>query len=739
MSTHQIKPVSIAIDTVFFQFTYSGITRVWKTLFKNLRNNKNNTDYQITILQRESSINKFKLEQALDTKFNIIKINDFNYMTMNQDVDYINHLCKMHNFDVFISTYYTYCTVIPNILLIHDMIPEHFNFVKNHMWKQKHMAIMNASSFITISKTTKNDLIKFYPHIEDNKDLYPITTIYNAIVSNKQSIIYDDTLLTVNHIRPKSYIFIIATNNEAYKNTVLITNLGSKYGSRLSNILKSNIPIIMICKTNLQNGYKVENNILYLSHVSNATLNSLYKNALCFVCPSLYEGFGLTIFEAYMHSLPVIAIKNPVFEELSGGGIHYIENNIESLYDKIFDVVNNDGNSISSRINFGLKQLEKFTETEQISKYDELFSNIKKTILEPKPFINLIIQSYNETNSDRRAELKYCLQQNLNNPYIKSIHDFVSCSYSIDGGIDGGIDDDIDNFITSDDDCIFRGKMNNSHKYIKVSNPSAKWMTFEMAITYANTYSRNMKNRYINGCAAKPIPNYNYWCIVNLDIFLDNASQWNCIKGQLNNGYVYAQSRHEFTPSGSKLDENFSKMFHANTQDAWLFKTPLEIGTCKHNSCNYETYETYDTFENECCYTKYSNSNKKTSYDFEIGFLGCDNAIADRMYKSGYKIINQPSTYKIFHYDIAKGKTSLNYMEKHSTETKDMLEKNIKPKNKYPERIGSYLVPNYDQMLDGKQEIDFIGLIRNLGGCSNWERYEFISKLFSEKILIQNP
>jgi len=64
-----------------------------------------------------------------------------------------------------------------------------------------------------------------------------------------------------------------------------------------------------------------------------------------------------------------------------------------------------------------------------------------------------------------------------------------------------------------------------------------------------------------------------------------------------------------------------------------------------------------------------------------------------------------------------------------------------KPKNKYPERKGSYLVPNYDQMLNANngQDINLLGLIQNLGGCSNWERYEFISKLFNDRIIINNP
>ena len=39
------------------------------------------------------------------------------------------------------------------------MIPEVFKLAPNHMWQQKDKAIINASSFITISKTTYNDLI----------------------------------------------------------------------------------------------------------------------------------------------------------------------------------------------------------------------------------------------------------------------------------------------------------------------------------------------------------------------------------------------------------------------------------------------------------------------------------------------------------------------------------------------------------------------------------------------------
>ena len=241
MSTKSnVNSVTIAIDTVFFQMAYSGITRVWETLFKNLPANKENIHYQIVVLHRgNGNMYNFKPELNIEKKFKVLKINEFNYITMEQDIDYLNYICKKEKIDIFISTYYTYCTVIPNVLLIHDMIPELFKFAPNHMWKQKNKAILNASSFIAISKTTKGDLTKFYPHI--NNDKYSIDVIYNSIA--KSNFIYDDSLLKKNNIKPKSYIFTMATNNEEYKNINLIKSLSTKYGKELAKLLDNNISI----------------------------------------------------------------------------------------------------------------------------------------------------------------------------------------------------------------------------------------------------------------------------------------------------------------------------------------------------------------------------------------------------------------------------------------------------------------------------------------------------------------
>ena len=529
--------IKIAIDTVCFQLASvsnnntADICYIWEHFLSTLPSNKDNFNYEITLLQRVKpngagvgASYQFKKELQLETKFKIKPIPEFNYMTMNQDVDILNSICNLNKYDVFISSSFTYCTIIPNIVIVYDMKDEIIKKTKTHpititqQFIQKNKALLNASGFITFSKKTHSDLLEFYPH--------------------------------------------------------------------------------------------------------------LTKNA-----------------KANSSSFPIHIIK------------HNLNNNLSQ------------------------KTLDQ--EDYKLHTLDTYFTTLEHLILKPHSFINIILQSYPESNPERVKELHYCLKKNLENPYVKMVYDFGS---------------GIDLFDNGDGDGDLK------KKYTQMSN--SKWLTFEMAIQFANTkHDLNTSNN-------------EYWCILNLDIFLDEKSPWNTIRGQLNNGFIYAQSRHEFNiiDTGTEhkivasMDKNFAQMLHANTQDAWLFKTPF-------------------------------NNNKEIDFDFELGFLGCDNAIADRFVKAGYKVMNQPMTYKIFHYDIAKGKTSSNYLEKHSKETKEKTDKMIKPKNKYPERKGSYLVPNYDQMLSmtGGKDIDMIQFINNLGGCSHFEKYEFISKLFSDRIIITNP
>lgn len=635
--------INIGIDTVFFERPYSGITKVWENLLSNLTHN----NFTITLLIREKSQN---IPQNLD-KFKNVKINSFNYAIISKDVDYLNMVCKKLNLDYFISTYYTYCTIIPNILLIHDMIPEIMNYNKNDpMWIQKDLAIKNASYFITVSKQTQNDLLKYYPYLANKNNNYNIKTIYNSIhfKNNKPN----DSILQQLNIKPKSYIFTISTNNDYYKNGKLVIECSQKYSNELKTLLNTNITTIILTK-NISRP-TINNNILYISNIPEDILISLYNNALCTVISSLYEGFCLPMFESMYYEIPVIAIQNDLYDELAPNAIHYINNDIESLFSKIKQISSNTNykSKVEKKIELGKNVVARYNIETQIKEFTLFLENLNNS---NNSFLNIIIQTYNEKNNDRRKELEYCILQNLNNPYVNIVYDL------------------------GDDICLD----NNIIQHEKFKRVSQKeWLTFQQAFNFANENS-------LNG---------NYWCLINLDIFLDHTNLWSLSKSYLNNNYCIALSRHEYNGDVNKsiMDNNFSKLYHAHTQDAWLFKTPIKV----------------------------ENAN------FEFGLLGCDNAITDRLIKSGLQVINLPITFKIYHNDSARGKTNENFLELHKT--------NSKIKNTHPERTGSYLIPNYDQLLDENYNIDLNKITDGLG-ISNLEKYKIICNLFTDKIKIQNP
>jgi glycosyltransferase involved in cell wall biosynthesis len=59
-------------------------------------------------------------------------------------------------------------------------------------------------------------------------------------------------------------------------------------------------------------------NVVRLGYVSDAALRALYEDALCFVLPSLYEGFGIPPVEAMLCGCPVIVSTAPALVEVCG-------------------------------------------------------------------------------------------------------------------------------------------------------------------------------------------------------------------------------------------------------------------------------------------------------------------------------------------------------------------------------------------------------------------------------------
>ena len=69
----------------------------------------------------------------------------------------------------------------------------------------------------------------------------------------------------------------------------------------------------------------IDNRVRFLGWVSNPDLEGLYRTALCFVFPSLAEGFGIPVLEAMQRGVPVACSNASSLPEIAGDAARYFD------------------------------------------------------------------------------------------------------------------------------------------------------------------------------------------------------------------------------------------------------------------------------------------------------------------------------------------------------------------------------------------------------------------------------
>jgi glycosyltransferase involved in cell wall biosynthesis len=88
-------------------------------------------------------------------------------------------------------------------------------------------------------------------------------------------------------------------------------------------------------------GIVAGDNLKWLGYVSDSELRALYESALCFVFPSLYEGFGIPPLEAMHCGCPVLASRSASIPEVCGNATLYFDaENADELADLLGRISN---------------------------------------------------------------------------------------------------------------------------------------------------------------------------------------------------------------------------------------------------------------------------------------------------------------------------------------------------------------------------------------------------------------
>ena len=209
------------------------------------------------------------------------------------------------------------------ICTVHDLsyvrLPHLFEKNVLALEKAVRRAVQNANAVIVPSDQTKLDLIELLkvPAAKIHRVYLPVSEIFTPVPDTQ----FDQQVRKQFQI-PKPYILFVGTL-EPRKN---IATLIAAYELALKE-RNADVDLVIVGKRGwlykkifaAMKNSRVRERIHYLDYVLDSELASLYRQALMFVYPSQYEGYGFPVLEAMSSGIPIITSGNSSMRELADG------------------------------------------------------------------------------------------------------------------------------------------------------------------------------------------------------------------------------------------------------------------------------------------------------------------------------------------------------------------------------------------------------------------------------------
>lgn len=230
---------------------------------------------------------------------------------------------------------------LPLVSTIHDLAiirypnVAHPKVLKMHQESWKKLRSRKAQ-IIAVSESTKSDILRYLEipsrYVSVVHEALPtrITEISQELDNKPELFLSIKHKLQLN----KPYLFFVGTR-EPRKN--------------LARLIKAWLPLakdyqlIIAGEQSWDESEKITHNenLRFLGRVDDYELAFLYHHCELFVYPSLYEGFGLPVLEAFAHGVPVVASDIPAIKEVSGNAAELSnpldENSIRQAIEKVLN------------------------------------------------------------------------------------------------------------------------------------------------------------------------------------------------------------------------------------------------------------------------------------------------------------------------------------------------------------------------------------------------------------------
>lgn len=254
------------------------------------------------------------------------------------------------------------------VVTIHDLAFKIFPqyFPKKDLAELNYLAgraIKGADKIIAISEVTKRDILRFFPQISAEK----ISVVHHGFDGElfEKKVLQEESkkilkaydlvagcyLLYVGAIQPRKNLSVLIEAFEKLKEKnpeLKLVFAGApawKHKQTFAKIQAS----------------KFKDDIIVTGTISFSDLPTLYQNASVFIFPSLYEGFGIPVLEAFASGVPVVLANNSSLPEVAGDSALFFDTKNSSDLARNIELIIKDSDLRDELIAKGKKRAADFS------------------------------------------------------------------------------------------------------------------------------------------------------------------------------------------------------------------------------------------------------------------------------------------------------------------------------------------------------------------------------------------
>ncbi len=234
-------------------------------------------------------------------------------------------------------------------------------------------SVRHAAKIITISEFSKRAIIEAY-HVPESDVIVAYPALPDSVSQDAMAKSNDSSSNV-----PKRYILSVGTIQPRKNFTRLIEALSLLPDKEISLVIVGKKGWLYDDILSAPQKFGLEKRVQFLDFVPDSALPQLYKHAVCFALPSLYEGFGLTVLEAMSHGIPVVVSKTSSLPEIAGdAGIYVDPEDTKSIAAGLTQAITEEGKTRSDRVKLGKDRVKDFTWDKAAAKVMAVLTEVGK-------------------------------------------------------------------------------------------------------------------------------------------------------------------------------------------------------------------------------------------------------------------------------------------------------------------------------------------------------------------------